>query len=397
MRFLRSKKRILVVPLLLAFVVAAGTASVALAVCGPFSDVGSLICPFVLSMYFLGITAGTTSTTYSPGSAVTRGQMAIFMGALYNQVKRTENPYRVATGMNVQGQNFNYGDQFQTANTSNPQGFATDGFYDYVGNGGNAKIDFYFNGIGHSYAGTLTQTNNAGPMVCDGNYLFIGDYLGANLSRYQIRSASFTDPWVSGLSGFPNDVQIAEDQLIVPTTNGLDVVGINSGAITGTETSTGQTTAAAYVGDGTFWAAGSNGTLYHMDFFTNVLGSVPLDGAPTAWQVAFDGQNVWVPLGDGSIDVVATKGAQGGTIVDRVFTIGTSVGGIVFTGQWIVAGAIGDFGCGSTSTAFEVFDAATHAYHSNLGQCGSGVFNRIGFDGHHFWGIGSGNNLIYVQ
>ncbi len=398
MKFLRSRKKILVVPLLLAFVVAAGTASMALAACGPFSDVGSLICPFVLSLYYLGITAGTTSTTFSPSNNVTRGQMAIFMGALYNQVKHTENPYRVATGMNLQGENFNYGDQFQTANTSAPLGFATDGYYDYVANESNNKIDYYFNGIGHAYAGTITQTNDGGSMVCDGNYLFIANWNGSSISRYQIRSAAMTDPWVSGLSGFLNDLQIAEDQLIATSTSGVNIVGINSGTVTGSNTANGEMLGAAYVGDSTFWAANNLGSLFHFDFLGNVLGSVALDSVATPYQVAYDGQNIWVPLNDGSIDVVATKGAQAGAIVDRVFLGGaTSVGGVAFTGQWIVAGGNGDFGCGSNTTVYFVFDAATHAYHSSLGQCGSGGFNRMGFDGHHVWGIGTINSLIYVQ
>jgi hypothetical protein len=56
-----------------------GAATTALfASCGPFTDFGTLICPFVLELYYSGITAGTSSTTYSPNDPVTRGQMAIF-------------------------------------------------------------------------------------------------------------------------------------------------------------------------------------------------------------------------------------------------------------------------------------------------------------------------------
>jgi len=36
-------------------------------------------CPFVLEIFYLGITTGTTPTTYDPSSTVTRLQMAAFL------------------------------------------------------------------------------------------------------------------------------------------------------------------------------------------------------------------------------------------------------------------------------------------------------------------------------
>src|SRR5215831_8583112 len=56
-----------------------GIATYLLANCGPFTDVGPQICAFVLEVYYSGISAGTTSTTFSPNNPVTRGQMAVFL------------------------------------------------------------------------------------------------------------------------------------------------------------------------------------------------------------------------------------------------------------------------------------------------------------------------------
>jgi hypothetical protein len=53
--------------------------------CGPFTDVTPQFCPYVLEMYYLGITAGTSATTYSPDNAVTRGQAAVFVSKGLNQ------------------------------------------------------------------------------------------------------------------------------------------------------------------------------------------------------------------------------------------------------------------------------------------------------------------------
>jgi hypothetical protein len=51
-----------------------------LATCGPFTDVAAdVFCPFVLEIFYLGITTGTTATTYDPGGNVTRLQMAAFL------------------------------------------------------------------------------------------------------------------------------------------------------------------------------------------------------------------------------------------------------------------------------------------------------------------------------
>jgi hypothetical protein len=57
-----------------------GASSFALGVCGPFTDVvADGFCPFVLELFTLGITTGTTPTTYDPASSVSRLQMAAFL------------------------------------------------------------------------------------------------------------------------------------------------------------------------------------------------------------------------------------------------------------------------------------------------------------------------------
>ena len=74
--------------------VALGASSALLATCGPFTDTAAdSFCPFVLEIFYLGITTGTTPTTYSPNDNVTRLQMAAFLsrtvdGALKRRGKR---------------------------------------------------------------------------------------------------------------------------------------------------------------------------------------------------------------------------------------------------------------------------------------------------------------------
>src|ERR1700730_11398686 len=47
--------------------------------CGPFTDVTPGFCPYVLELYYLGITVGTSATTFSPDDPLTRGQAAVFV------------------------------------------------------------------------------------------------------------------------------------------------------------------------------------------------------------------------------------------------------------------------------------------------------------------------------
>src|SRR5262245_62606906 len=57
-----------------------GGSAGALGTCGPFTDVAAdVFCPFVLEIFYLGITTGTTATTYDPTSNVSRLQMAAFL------------------------------------------------------------------------------------------------------------------------------------------------------------------------------------------------------------------------------------------------------------------------------------------------------------------------------
>src|SRR6476646_4777639 len=66
-----------------------GAAGEVLGLCGPFTDVtDATFCPFVLEIFTLGITTGTTPTTYDPASPVTRLQMAAFLSRSVDGVLR---------------------------------------------------------------------------------------------------------------------------------------------------------------------------------------------------------------------------------------------------------------------------------------------------------------------
>src|SRR5262249_9138705 len=74
-----ARRFLAVVVLSLSTLAGAGT-SFLLGTCGPFTDVAAdVFCPFVLEIFYLGITTGTTATTYDPTANVSRLQMAAFL------------------------------------------------------------------------------------------------------------------------------------------------------------------------------------------------------------------------------------------------------------------------------------------------------------------------------
>ncbi len=80
MQVFRSGRRALKVFAIAATATIAGAGGALLGVCGPFTDVSDpAFCPFVLEIFTLGITTGTTPTTYDPTSSVSRLQMAVFL------------------------------------------------------------------------------------------------------------------------------------------------------------------------------------------------------------------------------------------------------------------------------------------------------------------------------
>jgi hypothetical protein len=82
---LTVRRLALIVSIASAIVVLGGAAGVVQGTCGPFTDVSASFCPYVLELYYLGITAGTSATTYSPGDPLTRGQGAVFVAKAFDQ------------------------------------------------------------------------------------------------------------------------------------------------------------------------------------------------------------------------------------------------------------------------------------------------------------------------
>ncbi len=92
MKPIGSRGRVLAVALSAAALFC-GAGGALLGVCGPFTDVAADgFCPFVLEIFTLGITTGTTPTTYDPTSNVSRLQMAAFLSRTVDGVLKRGSP-----------------------------------------------------------------------------------------------------------------------------------------------------------------------------------------------------------------------------------------------------------------------------------------------------------------
>src|SRR5215831_11671455 len=80
MKLSATARRVLALVSIVFTALLAGGAGALLGTCGPFTDTaGDAFCPFILEVFYLGITTGTTSTTYDPTATVNRTQMAAFL------------------------------------------------------------------------------------------------------------------------------------------------------------------------------------------------------------------------------------------------------------------------------------------------------------------------------
>jgi len=79
-------------PFCAAAAIFAGVSSALMGTCGPFTDTAAdTFCPFVLQIFYMGITTGTTATTYEPSGNVTRLQMSAFLSRTVDRVLRRAN------------------------------------------------------------------------------------------------------------------------------------------------------------------------------------------------------------------------------------------------------------------------------------------------------------------
>ena len=274
-----------------------GAASALTGVCGPFTDVTDpVFCPFVLEIFTLGITTGTSPTTYDPASNVTRLQMAAFLSRTVDRALQRENP-RTSRG------------QFWTPQNAGGLGLTTVG----------ARPVF---------------------LDCDGTDVWVASLNSETVSRVRASDGSLLETWSGAAS--PTGILATIGSVFVISSPGTQVFGRlyridpsqPAGGVTTIATNLGIRPSGLTFDGGRIWTAnvGQLGGSVSIVTLSPVTVTTVSVGASLTGAV-FDGLFVWVTDG-GAGNLLRLDGS--GAIAQTV-TVDPSPGSPLFDGTniWI--------------------------------------------------------------
>ncbi len=333
MKSFQSIRRVVGIALTGVLALLAGSAGALLGACGPFTDVAAdAFCPFVLEVFYLGITTGTTPTTYDPASAVSRLQMAAFLS-------------RGVDGVLKRGSRRAALKQFWTPQNTLVVGLTT------VGNG-------------------------PGQVQSDGADIWVANLTGGTVSRVRGSDGKLLETW-TGATSARAPVAAAGRVFIAGGTTPGRLYRIDpaqpAGAVTTLASNLGDTPADLTFDGNRFWTANGNGP--SVSIVTPAAGVPwPVTTVGTGFTLpiglAYDGANVWVT--DGSVANLLKLDA-GGAILQTV-TVGTLPNKPVFDGAniWVP---------NSASNSISVVRASSGAVLQTLTGNGLDFPSGTAFDG----------------
>ena len=286
-----------------------GAAGALIGVCGPFTDTANdAFCPFVLEILTMGITTGTTATTFSPTDNVSRLQMAAFLS-------------RSVDGVVERGSRRAALDQFWTTQASTSLGLTTVGNAPLFVQSDGADLWVSVNGDGNvvrvraSDGKKLEEWNSApgasGVLVALGRVFVAGNTNPGRLySIDPTQPAGNVTTVASNLGGAPLALTFDGAKIYVANfAFGGSVSLVTPGAAipwTVTTVATGFTSVTGTVFDGSnVWVTDSADTLLKLDPAGAILQTVTVGTDPQF--PAFDGANIWVPNANNSISVIRSS------------------------------------------------------------------------------------------
>ena len=368
---------------LLSLAAAAGIAalllsgSAILGLCGPFTDVAAdAFCPFVLEIFYLGITTGTTATTYDPAANVSRLQMAAFLSRTVDSTLK-----RASRRASL--------DQFWTAQNSSVLGLTTvagasgdcrsDGADVWLASGG-SSIHRVRASDGKLLEAWTGATGADAVLVAMGKVL-VADFVapGSLFLINPTQPAGAVTTVASNLANNPDGIAFDGARVWMSHVSGASVSIITPGAsIPWTVTNVGGFGALrGIVYDGTnMWVTDqANGKVQKLDSAGAILQTVTVGGSPQ--HPAFDGTNLWVPNAPGQS--VAVIRASTGAIL-QTLTVGgsNSPSNAAFDGQRVLVTEVQ----GNAVSLWKAADlTAIGTFPTGPGSLPVGACS----DGLHFW------------
>jgi DNA-binding beta-propeller fold protein YncE len=322
------------------FAVLLGGGSRLFGVCGPFNDLAAdAFCPFVLEIFALGITTGTTATTYDPTSNVNRLQMAAFLS-------------RTVDGALRKGSRRAALDRFWTSKNGNVLGITTLGapaIFAHLPASDGADVwvpSLFGNTVSRVRASdgrlleTWTGATGAAAVLCAmGSVFATGETLSGALYRIDPRlPAGAVTTVASSLDRFP--VGLTFDGARIWTANQGSVSIVTPGAsIPWTVTTVGGfgTLYGAIFDGANVWVTdGDNNTIRKLDANGAALLTITIAMGAHPQYPVFDGANIWVP--NYSANSVSVLRAASGAILATLTGNGLNLPySLAFDGERVLA------------------------------------------------------------
>ena len=375
MRSLRSRRPAMICLAAVAAAVAGASTSL-LGVCGPFTDTANdAFCPFVLEIFYLGITTGTTPTTFSPADDVTRLQMAAFLS-------RTVDGLGVRTGRRAALQQFwtpKSTVRLPTTVVGNePHLVAADGADLWVANKLTATVSRVRGSDGKLLENWTGATSAIGVLAAAGKVFVTGRTSPGNLYRIDPDLAAGPVTTVaSTLGNLPVGITFDGVRIWTANTGGPSVSIVTPPTWTVTSVSGGfsQPLGALYDGANVWITDIGAGTLLKLDANGAILQTVTVGANPVV--PVYDGTSIWVPNSNSnSVSVVrASNGAVLATLTGNGLDAPEFT---AFDGQRVLVCS----GSGDTVSLWKATDL------TSLGSYGTGVDtypNGACSDGVNFW------------
>ena len=290
-----------------------GGAAASLGLCGPFTDISdAAFCPFVLEIFSLGITTGTTPTTYDPSGNVTRLQMAAFLS-------------RGVDGVLKRGSRRAALDQLWTPRNaaalaltpvgSTPFAVRSDGTDIWVANFSDHKVFRVRAGDGKLLE-TWTGAGTAlGVAVAMGRIFVIDDTDPGKLYRIDpTQPAGVVTTVATNLGDFPFGIAFDGGRLWTSGNGSMSIVTPGAGLPWTVTTVIAGVRPNGVLYDGAnIWVTDLNaGTLLKLDDNGAILQTVTVGSAPG--YPAFDGGSLWVPLGNPASAVAVVRTSNGAVL-----------------------------------------------------------------------------------
>jgi hypothetical protein len=317
MTLITSGIRVLVVSGLVAASLLLGVSSALLGTCGPFTDVAAdAFCPFVLEVFYLGITTGTTPTTYDPASSVSRLQMAAFLSRTVDGTLKRASRRAAIDRFWTPQDTAAFG---LTTIGSGAYGIRFDGADLWVACGGSQVVSRVRASDGKLLETWSAADNPFGVLVALGRVFVTGNTTPAG-KLYMIDPSKPVGAVTIVSSNLPGGASgIAFDGVNIWTANqsgSVSIVTPGAWTVSTSNITVGSSDPVGALYDGTnIWITdGAAGTLVKLNPSGVVLQTVTLGSIPTF--PVFDGTNIWVPqVTSNSVTVVR---ASNGSILQTL-------------------------------------------------------------------------------